>query len=134
MKRFNFDIFFNHNAEDLYLVQYMSQYLRDKSYTTFGRSVSALPDRPEDAISEDDALDSSMIVVDVITRNSADDPSVQDLSARALAASKPIIVMQFNDTPVPDPLKQCAIIQATREDVCKAADALATTIAAALKQ
>lgn len=124
MNTFKFDIFFNHNAEDLYLVQYISQAMRDAGFSTFDRSVDALPDSPADAISEDDALDQSMVMVDVLTENSLTDPSVQQLAARAVAARKPVIVLNYTTEPVPDNLKSYPEVKVERADTDGASRAI----------
>lgn len=117
MKSFEFDIFFNFNAEDHYLVEDLSQYFRDKGYTTFDRSVDQLPDRECDRISENDALSASKMMIAVLTENSLHDPSFENLTNLAVATHRPIVVMRFDDTTIPAHLADRPIVECSRTDI-----------------
>lgn len=112
-----FDVYFNLNAEDTYLVQNISQHLRNRGMTTFDRSVDRLPNDEAENLSEADALDASKIMVYVLTENSVDDPSDQDMLARADAADKRIIVMHFDDVDIPERLVGKTLIEANRANL-----------------
>ena len=129
-KKFPFTLFFNFNAEDHYLVEYLSQYFRDKGLTTFDRSVNQLPDSPEFSISEDDALAQSEMMVAVLTQNSFEDPSFQNLVNRANAASKPVIVMRFDDAVIPSALTDKLVVDTERDHYVGGLE----TVEAALKE
>ncbi|MCM1110457.1 MAG: hypothetical protein NC336_04565 [Clostridium sp.] len=114
MKHNDFDIFFNLNAEDTYLVSYISQYLRDRGMTTFDRSVDRLPVTDAETLSEDDALAASRQMVYVLTENSLRDPSDEELLAKACRSGKKIVVMRFDGVDLPETLKECVVIDADR--------------------
>jgi len=119
MNDYKFDIFFNHSQEDTYLVQYLSQTLRDTGHTTFDRSVDEYPQRKIDCITEDEALDSSRVMVLILTENSYEDPSVQNLAALAIAEKKPIIIADFASPEIPEKLKGYPTIKCSREEMTK---------------
>lgn len=119
-----FDVYFNHNAEDTYLVQNISQHLRDRGMTTFDRSVDRLPNNATEILTEAEALDESKKMVYVLTENSVDDPSDQDMLARAIAADKPVIVMHFDNVEIPEKLMGRLLIEADRANLKHALKAL----------
>lgn len=116
-KDYHFDLYFNHNAEDHYLVESISQHFRDKGMATFDRSVDQLPDRPQDVITESDALDQSLIMIAVLTENSFNDPHFEDMVAKAEKTGKPIIVMRFGSSVLPSTLASKKIIESNRENL-----------------
>ena len=112
-----FDIFFNLNDEDTYLVQNISQYFRDKGLKTFDRSVDHLPVSVAENLSENDALDCSGLMVYVLTENSYNDPSCLNLVDRANETGKRVIVMRFDGANVPESVSDDTIIIADRADL-----------------
>lgn len=112
-----FDIYFNFNAEDHYLVEYLSQHLRHHGLTTFDRSVDQLPDEAAEACSEADALAESRMMVAVLTENSVEDPAFQDMVSRCIEERKPIAVMRYDDALIPSRIVDDLIIECSREDL-----------------
>lgn len=127
-ERNEFDIYFNFNDEDHYLTESLSQYMRDKGLRTFDRSVDQLPDQPEFAISEADALARSKMMIAVLTENSCDDASFRDMTSRARALDKPVTVLRFDDSLVPSYLTGYTIIETSRKSFADALNRISGTI------
>lgn len=119
MSNFDFDIYINNNAEDKYMVENISQFFRDNGYTTFDRSVDSWPNSETENISEVEALRRSLVMLYVLTENSVNDPSDQDMVARAISGNKPIIVMSFDGAEVPAVLTEskATVVEADRYDL-----------------
>ncbi len=112
----NFKIYFNHCGEDTMLVQYLSQYLRDRGFKTFDRSVDRIPVDGKEILSEADALERCDLMIDVLTEDSVVDPSVQDMEARAVATGKPVIVVRFADVDIPENMSKYPELRGDRAD------------------
>lgn len=105
MDKKDFKIYFNHCGEDTMLVSYLSQYLRDRGFKTFDRSVDRVPVDGHEVLSEADALAEAMLMIDVLTEDSVVNASCQDMEARAVAAGKPAVVVRFADVEVPENMR-----------------------------
>lgn len=112
-----FDIYFNLNAEDTYLVQNISQYMRNNGYSTFDRSVDRLPVTDEENLSEDDALDASREFVYILTENSVKDPFTQQMAIRAKEVSKPITLIRFDNAEPPVEMREFTVLEGDRANL-----------------
>lgn len=113
----DFDIYFNHCGEDTMLVQYLSQYMRDRGFNTFDRSVDRVPVDGQEVISEAEALERSSMMIDVLTPDSVRDSSVQDMEARAVASSKPVVVICYEGVETPDNMRAFPTVRGERADI-----------------